>query len=319
MKPTAALTERLEQARAACLDALRGDELAAALGFLAGRGLPLERRMELLRVTAESRVAAPELVEARNAALSGSGRGMVAPLERVLLVQAALQVMDRIPDLSVDESVKKLFCKEFVSYAWPPPGADERFAMTDSPFIGMSRIVFLLRFPAGLLHWERSGFPRRWLPSIPPGFLLRTLRFLALEAAAFKPYLVSHMGGTVRQYPFLLERDGQKSFYRMAAAIERQPDVKAMMAGSWLISEETRRVSPHLDFLARPYLEAGGIYTEAGPAHIDDGFLAGDETRKKLYQAGQYKPTFGVVICTRRQAIAWKQANAHLDPLVEVK
>jgi hypothetical protein len=315
----APLLEQIDHARNVCVEALRSDELLGATEFLAGQRLTVDRCIELLDATAKTQFLAPELVEARNAALSAPGpAAKVGTIERALLLPAALRTIDRIPDLPVDESVKQLFCKEFISYALPPRGTEERFAMLNFTFICMSRIVFLIRFPGGLMHWERSGFPKRWFLKVPPNLLFRTMRFLTLEAGALKPFLVSHLGGTVRRYPFLLEREAQKSFYRLAAAAELQPEVRGIMAGSWLISKEPRRVSPHLEFLARRFLDAGGVYTEIGRANIDDGFMDGDETRKHLYEIGEYRPTLGVVMCTRQQAIAWKRANAGVEQTLDV-
>ncbi len=312
--PRAALSERIEQARAACLAALQGDELAGALAFLARRGVPPERGLDLLRATAEAEATAPELLELRQSALvEYRSLEKAVAVERALLVLAALQTIDRVPTLAVDESVKRLFCNEFVSYATPPAGTRGRFDMTKSPFVSMSRIVFLIHFPGGLIDWERDGFLKRWIPKIPPRRLLPTLRFLAFDVGGFKPFLRTHMADSVVPPAFIRERDVNLSFFRMAAAAELQPDVKAMMAAAWLISTETRRVSPYLECLARPWLEAGAFYTELGPAHLaHQGFLVGSDRRRELYEAGDYKPTFGILICTRAQAVAWKRANERL-------
>ena len=99
----------------------------------------------------------------------------------------------------------------------------------------------------------------------------------------------------------------------MASALERQPEVRGLMTGSWFHSLETHRVSPHLAFVNRPFLEAGGIYTELGPADPEDGFLVGNPARAALYHSG---PAFGLVMCTREQAIAWKRSNPELEQSV---
>jgi hypothetical protein len=142
--------------------------------------------------------------------------------------------------------------------------------------------------------------------------------FLARRVRGFKPYFVSHMAVTSSKSRFLTEREYLKSFYRMAAAIEMQPSVRAIMGTSWLHSRETHRVSPHLAFLNRPHLDAGGIYIDIGPAPETAGFLTGDKHRQELYRAGKYKPTIGVVICTREQAINWKNSHPEIQPLLAV-
>jgi hypothetical protein len=239
--------------------------------------------------------------------------------ERALLVRAALPAIDQISELPVDETVKHLYCKEFAFYARPPESAHSRFSLQAYPFIAMSKIVLLKSFPAGPTHWEISGFPRSWLVKVAPHFMARTYQFLAFKTRGFKPFFVPHLAATRHKQPFLIEREYLAAFYRAAIALEKQPPIKAMMAGSWLHSAETHRVSPHLSFMNRPYIEAGGIYTDLGPAGPNDGFLAGSKERAELYDAGKYKPTFGVVMCTSKQAIAWKRAHPEIETLLTVR
>ena len=85
---------------------------------------------------------------------------------------------------------------------------------------------------------------------------------------------------------------------------------------SWLHSRETHRVSPHLAFLNKTFTEAGALYSELGPADPVDGFMEGDPHRTELYQRGEYRPTTGLVLCTRDQMLAWKEKNRDLEPLL---
>ena len=313
------LRQHIDQARDACARALSSAGIAAAIDFLANRLLPPERCLALLRETARREKVVATLLSARNAAQTADGlAGEPAAVERALLVQAARQRLDCIADLPVDASVKHLLCGEFIAYAAPPRGSEPRFAIDTQSFIAMSRIVTGLRFPGGLFDWEVSGYPRSWFLKLPARLIGPTVRFLTFRTKGIAPFLVWHLAGTVHRHPFLLESDSRKSFYRMAAAAERQPHVKGLMAASWLLSSETLRVSPHLEFIRRPFLEAGGIYTEAGPAHVSNGFLTGDMKRKKLYEAGRYKPTVGVVLCSRDQAIRWIAEHRDLEGLSEM-
>jgi len=276
-------------------------------------------RIQLLHDCAAIQAPTPELTALQEAITTES----VAPSDstafaRALLVRASITALELLPTLPVDDSVKHLFCKEFLFYATASGAACPRFAITGYPFIAMSKIALLDRFPAGQQQWEVSGFPRRWLADIRLSILPDVAWFVATKVRGFGPYFVSHIAVTSQKAHFLLEREYFKSFYRMAAAIERQPSIKAIMGSSWLHSLETHRVSPHLSFLNRPHLEAGGIYVDIGPAPQNAGFLSGDKEREALYRAGNYKPTIGVVICTREQAIAWKQTHADLEALLRV-
>jgi hypothetical protein len=310
------LAERIRHVRDACAQALDGPDLVAAARFLDARSVDVERGAHLLRATAAAERPTPELLAARAAArVAPSVARAPAAIERLLLVRAALATAGRIADLAVGDSVKHLLCAEFLAYAAPPRGSLDRFAMDTSSFIIMSRIVTGFRVPAGLFDWEVSGFPRRWLLKVPPRLLPGTLKFVAVDARGLGPFLVWHMAGSVWRARFILESEVLKSFYRTATAVERQPEVKAIMAASWLVSRETHRVSPHLQCLVRPFLAAGGVYTEAGPASAVNGFLLGDAKRRALYEAGAFRPTTGIVMCSRLQAMAWKACHPELAPV----
>ena len=314
------LSERIEQTVSLCQESLAAADLRGAEDFLVRRGLMKDARLELLRASARAQRATPELTALRDSLVAevGSAAG-TGSLERALLVRAALRAMSQVPELPVDDSVKHLLCKEFAFYAKPPESARDHFSLIQHVFFAMSKIVLLERFPAGPSHWEVSGFPRKWLARVAPRYMASTYRFLAFETKGFKPFFVSHLGGTRNRMPALIERDLRVAFYRSAVSIEQQPSIKGMMAGSWLHSLETHRVSPHLSCLNRPWLEAGGIYTDLGPADPDDGFLTGNSERAALYRTGEYKPTFGLVICSRDQAIAWKRAHPELERLTAVR
>lgn len=277
-------------------------------------------RLDILRGVARVHKPTAELLSLRESVLLQGGLAAEPHvLERALLLRVALGSLDRIPQLPVEDSVKHLFCKEFMFYASPPERDLPKFVYACHPFLTMVKLALLIRFPAGVIQWEVSGFSRRWLFHIPPSQMPRTLYFFASKAKAFHPYFVPHIAVSSVTVPFCSEREFLKSFYRMAASLEKQPNVRGILDASWLHSSETHRVSPHLAFMNRPYLESGGLYADLGPAPADSGFLVGDKNRSNLYQSGQYKPSSGLVICTREQALAWKCNHSHLESKLGIK
>lgn len=312
------LEERIEQTRSICLQALAEPVLAAVESFLAQEKVTATNCRKLLKDGAKQQRATAELLALQT---RFSKERVLSPqsgtFERALLLRAAVNALAYVQTLPVDESVKFLFCREFSQYANPPESSRGNFDLSVYPFYAMSKIVLLQRFPAGQHQWEVSGFPRRWLSKVQLRFLPQILRFLWNSGS--KPFIHSHFVATTRKRYVLLEREYRKSFYRMVAALEMQPSIRGLMDSSWLHSKETHRVSPHLAFLSRPYLEAGGIYADLGPAHPNDGFLIGSAARAELYRTGKYKPTVGVVMCSREQALAWKQAHAEIEATLSVK
>lgn len=313
------LSERIERTRSLCGNALSAGPLAQAEACLARAGFSNSDYAAMLRSGARYHRPAPELVRLRDECLAAGLPAAEFFFERALLIRTALAALDEVPLLPVDESVQHLFCREFDFYAQPPASALSRFALEGQIFPAMSGLVSLTRFPAGQYQWVISGLPRSWLPKIPPLQLARVCWFLATGMRGLAPYFVPHINATSMTASFLTEREYYKSFCRMATALEKQPAIRGIMAGAWMFSKETHRVSPHLAFFNKPYLESGGLYVDRGPAAPADGFLAGDPVRAARYHSGEYRPTFGLVFCTRDQAISWKQRHPELESQLAVR
>jgi len=116
-----------------------------------------------------------------------------------------------------------------------------------------------------------------------------------------------------RRTAFLTAREARLGFYRSCLALEKQPAVRGLMDASWLHSRETFRVSPHLSFMNETFEEAGALYVDLGPCPEKMGFLSGDAHRAELYRKGEYRPTYGAVLCSREQALDWMRRNRHLE------
>lgn len=233
-------------------------------------------------------------------------------LPRALLAAVALQNLKRLEDLPLETSVKSMlcdYCKFFVS---PRPGEIRLFDPKQYSFLALAKIALLERFPAGQFDWEISGLPRSWLFGIPFSSLPKVAYFLARKLKGFAPCIVPHMAFRPKN-PLvarcLMQRECEKSWYRMALSAERQPEIRGMVAGSWLFSPDTYKVSPHLSFLAKPMIESGGLNTIRGKAKLGGGLFAGSESRRKLYESGEFKPTMGLVLWSRDQMIQW--AHSH--------
>ena len=213
------------------------------------------------------------------------GNGTFA-LPRVLLAGVALQNLKRLEGLPLGTSVKSMvcdYCKFFVS---PPPDEMRLFDPNQYSFLALAKIALLERFPAGQFDWEISGFPRSWLLKIPFSSLPKVAYFLGRRLKGFAPCINSHLSFRRKNSLILIPRECQKSWYRMAISVERQPKIRGMVTCSWFFSPDTFKVSPHLSFLVEPFLESGGLVTTRGKADADTGFLVGSESRRKLYESG---------------------------------
>jgi hypothetical protein len=62
----------------------------------------------------------------------------------------------------------------------------------------------------------------------------------------------------------------------------------------------------------RVFLENGGLVVVMGLADADCGVLSRSPERKKLYDAGLFKPTTGLVIWPRRAMLDWAARHPEL-------
>jgi hypothetical protein len=229
-------------------------------------------------------------------------------LSRILLAGVALENLKRLEGLPLETSVKSMlcdYCKFFVS---PAPGEMQLFDPKQHSFSSLAKIALLERFPAGQFDWEITGFPRSWLLKIPPFSLPKVAYFLARELKGFAPCIMPHVAYR-RLNP--LTRECEKSWYRMAISVEQQPEIRGFVGCSWIFSPDTFKVSPHLFLLVKPCQESGGLVMRRGKVH-GTGFMAGSETRRKLYESGEFKPTMGLMLWTRDQMIQWAHSHPEL-------
>jgi hypothetical protein len=135
----------------------------------------------------------------------------------------------------------------------------------------------------------------------------------------FAPAYVTHVVSPRSHLPVLLERESLRSYERMAASMELQPEIRGIVTSSWLHSEDTLAVSPHLRWMNRVFLENGGTVTHLGYAEPDAGFLVGSPERQRLYDEGKYRPRNALVIWPRRAVLAWLSSYRAAEALKKLK
>ena len=229
-------------------------------------------------------------------------------LERYLLLVAALRGLEALPAVPVGRSVQVLFCEAFQNLTRPTEADRGLFTLGKARFDAMCKVVTLRRFPAGEFDWEVSGIPRSWVLKVDRVDLPRFLWMVAARLRGFAPTFVSHLG-LFRKTRAMSKEENDRSFYRMAEAMALQPEIRGWSGSSWMRSPETHRVSPNLAWINQTILANGGMVTNIGPANPDGGILTRSETRRRAYEAGDFKPTEGLGIWPRRAMLAWAAAH----------
>jgi hypothetical protein len=298
----------LEGTSHACEQALRAPDLQRVRDALIVRGLT-DEALGVVRGLSEGADSAAPLRRIK-AALGESAAD--ASLERFLIVAAALDALPRVATLPVADAVKIRLLDEFHFYAAAPQDSRRHFEMNRATFVAMAKTATLRRFPAGQFDWEVSGISRRYLLAVRPHQLPATLAFATFRMRGIQPVFFSHLNWR-RAEVSLREEEANRSYYRMARSLERQPHIKGFAACSWFRSPETHRVSPHLAWLSRVFVENGGFVIEAGAENPEGGVLHRSERRRQLYRSGDFRPTRGLVMWPRAAMLEWARQHPELE------
>jgi hypothetical protein len=305
-------TVSIEETIKACTDALQQPDLARARAALDRCGVTTAEMVERVgAVTPRPDSVAPVSDWSARAMQHGVPID-AAPVERVLLFATALDSLARLPSVPVCEDVKALFCEEIESWIRLDAAAAEELRVGTGRFEAACKTASLRRFPAGQFDWEVGGLPLSYLLRVTPRSLPRALYVAAAQLRGRAPVFFAHLGYRRRGQP-LSEVEANKSYYRMARSLERQPGVRGFVASSWLRSPDTGKVSPHLAWLNRVFIENGGFVAVMGPADPESGVLLRSATRRRLYESGEFRPTTGLVMWPRQAMIRWASQHPELD------
>ncbi|MBK9169068.1 MAG: hypothetical protein IPM24_16570 [Bryobacterales bacterium] len=308
---TKTLPDRVRELAARCQEVLASHEFRAVAGIAAGLHLARTELGDLVSSTARSGLPLERwrmLAEACER--EGIPESRFVP-QRFLLLTVGMERLSDVPDLPVVQAVKEKLLEQFHFVCSPDRETDQLLNPTRYGFRAMCRFMLLQRFPAGQIDWEVSGFPRSWVARVPRRHLPAVMRCVLLRAGGRAPWFDAHTGFR-RELPILSEEEERKAYRLMAASMRMQPSILGFMGSSWFADPSLARVSPHLAWLSAWYRECvdyGAVWTDIGEAHRDDGFLTGDRKRRRLYEAGQWKPRVGLVLWPRKDVLRWLADN----------
>ena len=304
-------TSELASAIDACRAALETVEMRQRIKELQSLGVGTSEAVILIEGVRSAPGGADHIVNLRPATAAEADRA--ATFERCLLLHTAVHNGPRIQRLSMSRAVLRCVADELRFLANPPLRDCANLLAPTAGFIAMAKVVTLRRFPAGQLHFEPSGIPLSWLPGLGPIRLTRLIAFLARSARARRPFFFSHVAWRRKNRLFLLEREQNRSYFRMAQCLALNPEVKGLLSASWQYAAETSRVSPHLSWISKPFLENGGFVMDIGPATEADGIFVGSPDRKRWYEEGKFRPTTAMVLWPRAAMLDWAAKHPELS------
>jgi hypothetical protein len=91
-----------------------------------------------------------------------------------------------------------------------------------------------------------------------------------------------------------------------------QPDIKGVMADSWLYSVEVGEKTPHLAWIRQFYAERGAYIVDMELADPKSGFLVGSAERRRLYEEKKFHPRQTLVLWSRADILNWAAAHPEL-------
>ena len=297
----------LEDAIARCATACEAGEVGEVAQALRSRGYREQDCATVVERVGAIPDAARQVAALRE--VLGSAICRDAALERLLLLEALRRQAPRLRRLRLGEGMLRCLADELRFLAAPPSMDCAQLLAPSSGFVSMAMVVTGRRFPAGQLHVERSGIPLSWLLRLSPRSGARTIAFLARHLQGCGPLFFQHLAWRRRNRFSILEREQNRSYFRIAQSLALNPELKGLATESWLHSPDTFAVSPHLAWLNKPFLEHGGMVTVIGPASSSSGVLAKSAQRKRLYDEGKFHPTTALVVWPRAAILDW--ATSH--------
>jgi hypothetical protein len=297
-------TQSTELTLARLVDWLSDSESAAvSAGALLRCGYRPSAVAEALHFVTEAPASTSDLVILIETAKRRAGLPPAsAAIERFLLAHAAATMLSaaRMP---LGNTVLDRTCAEIASLVDGGWATEEALLVTGIRFREFAKMATGRRFSAGLFHWDVCGVSRPWLLKVPlrdvPG-LVRTLGKLRGLGPVMFPHLNPH-----RQPGHLAEPAISDALAAMAETLESRPDLRGLVAASWLRSPDVHRVSPHLAAVNAPIVAAGGFVTTIGAARPDCGVFDRSRERRRLYREGLFTPTTGLVIWPRAEMLRW--------------
>lgn len=299
------LAATLDETRGLCDARLAAPDLRDAACRLRRAGTGSEH----LCTWASAVTVSPESIVPLSEARKRSGLDDQIAFERLVVLTAAAAMLPHLPSQPVPDGVKAMICDEIRRVADADDAVLPRAGT--SGFERLCRLATLRRFPAGQFEWEVSGIPRSDCLNTGLRALPRVLAFVVFRMRGFAPVFFSHLNPRRIGRP-LSEDEANRSYYRMAQALQRQPDVLGFAACSWFRAPSTHRISPHLGWLSSVFLDNGGMVVEAGPEDPEAGPLYKSATRRTAYEGGSYLPRRGLVMWPRDAMLAWAARHPEL-------
>jgi hypothetical protein len=299
----------------ALLDALRAQVLAADKEILTRH--PLEKYLEPGEaapgyrgygwISSATRDASRDI--ARRASPSALGK-----YHKLLLLQLVASFETRVAGQPIPASIVGLLREELGRIQREVRDQpDDFYQFSNDLFLkdlGLCRFVLL---PCGAELLEvGAGVPRSLVCRGGAAQFLRGMYFFLVRTRGFRPFYSLHLDP--RRIEEFSPEGWDRSYLRIAELLALNPDVKGVFGSAWFYDPRIETVSPRLAYLRTRRLEHGaeGFRYGPHPSAVRDA-LARSDTRRRLYEAGEYLPISYYLVWPRADLLRWAERARPAD------
>ena len=98
----------------------------------------------------------------------------------------------------------------------------------------------------------------------------------------------------------------ESTYLCVASLLRMHPEVAGLTAYGWFYDPQLDEISPRLSYLRQRPLERGAIFLRGHTSDFDiKNATAKSQTRRRLYEAGEYKPVAHRILWLRRDILRW--------------
>lgn len=294
------------------------DETVAALRSVVARADAELARADRERWTARAKSLLPDAAAAADLELparrlapvgdevvarhGAAGRSAFAA---AFVAELALERAAALPSSGLPQSVLALYPPTFARLAKYLTSADlAHYWIGDDPFLKDLRIASGLSLPCGAQDVDLVA-------AVSPGSAVKSMVLHRAFASGWRalttggpPWYRIHTDG--RFLDDFNEAGWDRCYVRIADLLRRDPRVKGIVGTSWFYDPQILKVSPRLAYLQVRPLQNGAFMLPHGPGAIHtERATSKSETRKKLYEAGEYLPVCCSIVWPRAALVAW--------------
>ncbi len=233
-------------------------------------------------------------------------------VEHYAAIAALTVAVPRVNAERVPNSVKRLYAAFASEIAARAGHWESHFDVANWRFNDLAHLASLRRFPAGEINFEAGvRLPAYHALCIHPLDLPGFLTELAFAVGGTRPFMSLHFHYARPNTLVAPQIEFERSLWRVAKAMELQPDIKALISNSWFHSPRVAETFPRLGWMRDVFVNGGAYAVDMEPGRpADIGYNSA--RRRQLYEEGKFCPRQTLILWPRDDVLRWANSRPHL-------